>query len=266
MREEGGPMVMGGARSNPLFRRIFGDAFPSTSALAIDLCNRGEVNNASQMIHLGSGMGSVSSLISGRFGCTISGVESLPIMVENANADWAKDSVEFQCSPLHSAPFPDAWATHLLTESRLSVSRQPETILAEARRLLCDGGILMNSELVISDSSLLEDKVKLFMDNIFGSESDLSISGWVTLLETNGFHVIESREEQRVMLSNRAKMKKALFGTRLLRKMGRLSLSDFGLESLEEDFDAIANSALMAIDAGIISYGSFISKSQSFAI
>jgi hypothetical protein len=104
------------------------------------------------------------------------------------------------------------------------------------------------------------------MDNIFGSESDLSISGWVTLLETNGFHVIESREEQRVMLSNRAKMKKALFGTRLLRKMGRLSLSDFGLESLEEDFDAIANSALMAIDAGIISYGSFISKRQSFAI
>jgi hypothetical protein len=62
------------------------------------------------------------------------------------------------------------------------------------------------------------------------------------------------------MQSNRKKLGRAMMGFRLLQRTGRLSLSELGLGAFEDDFNEVVNSALMAMDEGLISYGSFVSK------
>jgi|TARA_B110000116_G_scaffold7940_1_gene6781 ubiquinone/menaquinone biosynthesis C-methylase UbiE len=257
--ERPGPF-MDGVRSIPLFRRYFGDAFPSNSNLAIDLCKRGGVSSSSQLVHLGCGPGTVSSIVSSKFGCTISGIDPSPDLIGIGITEWKREALEFECAPLDRCPLIDAWGTHLLTESRLSVVKNPSHILKEAHRLLSDDGILMNSELVVTNPSLLDDNVNRFLDTIFGQDADLSIDGWVVLIEENGFEIIEAREERQIMQSNRKKLGRAMMGFRLLQRTGRLSLSELGLGAFEDDFNEVVSSTLKAMDDGLISYGSFISK------
>lgn len=260
MRLERSDPFMDGVRSLPLFRRYFGDAFPSNSDLAIDLCKRGGVSTSSQLVHLGCGPGTVSSIISSKFGCTISGIDSSPNLIGIGITEWKRESLEFECASLDKSPLIDAWGTHLLTESRLSVVRNPSQILKEAHRLLSDNGILMNSELVVTNPSLLDKNVNRFLDTIFGQDEDRSMDGWVNLIEANGFDIIEAREERQIMQSNRKKLGRAMMGFRLLQRTGRLSLSEVGLGAFEDDFNDVVNSTLKAMDAGLITYGSFISK------
>lgn len=260
MRRERSGSPMDGVRSLPLFRRYFGDAFPSNSNLAIDLCKRGGVSKTSQLIHLGCGPGTVSSIVSSKFGCTISGIDSSPNLIGAALTEWKRESLNFECAPLNKTPLTDASATHLLTESRLSVDRNPSQILGETHRLLSDNGILMNSELVVTNSSLLDENVNRFLDTIFGQDEDRSMDGWVNLIEANGFDIIEAREERQIMKANRKKLGRAMVGFRLLQRTGGLSLSELGLGALEDDFNEVVNSTLTAMDDGLISYGSFISR------
>jgi SAM-dependent methyltransferase len=257
--ERSGPF-MDGVRSMPMFRRYFGDAFPSNSNLAIDLCKRGGVSSTSQLVHLGCGPGTVSSIVSSKFGCTITGIDPSPNMIGIGITEWKREDLEFECAPLDRSPLIDAWGTHLLTESRLSVVRNPSQILKEAHRLLSDDGILMNSELVVTNPSLLDENVNRFLDVIFGQDSDCSMDGWASLIEKNGFDIIEAREDRQIMQSNRKKLGRAMMGFRLLQRTGRLSLSELGLGAFEDDFNEVVNSALMAMDEGLISYGSFVSK------
>lgn len=257
--ERPGPF-MDGVRSLPLFRRYFGDAFPSNSNLAIDLCKRGGVSGSSQLVHLGCGPGTVSSIISSKFGCTISGIDSSPNLIGIALTEWKRESLGFEHASLDKTPLINAWGTHLLTESRLSVVRNPSQILKEIHRLLSDDGILMNSELVVTNPSLLNENVNQFLDTIFGQDEDRSMDGWVSLIEANGFDVIEAREERQIMKANRKKLGRAMMGFRLLQRTGGLSLSELGLGAFEDDFNEVVNSTLKAMDDGLISYGSFISK------
>ena len=62
------------------------------------------------------------------------------------------------------------------------------------------------------------------------------------------------------MRSNGKKFRRALMGLNLLRRTKQFSFSDFGLSSLEDDFDSITKSTLSAINDGIITYASFISQ------
>lgn len=251
---------MTGLRTNRLFRTMFGDAFPSTSELALNLCDRGGVESTSQVIHLGSGMGSVSTQIARQNGCMVTGVEPQSVLHQTAHSDYAGDSLEFLCAPLDSSPLPDAWGTHILTESRLTMTKEPECLLAEIRRLLSDTGTLMNSEILVTDVSSLDERVKRFLDLLHGQDADLTLDGWRSLLEDGGFDVLEAREEPQIMRSNTTKLNRAMMGVRLLRSTGRLSLSDYGLAEFEEDFDEWSVATLKALDDGIISYASFISK------
>ena len=128
-----------------MFRRYFGDAFPSNSNLAIDLCKRGGVSASSQLVHLGCGPGTVSSIVSSKFGCTISGIDPSPDLIGIGITEWKREALEFECAPLDRCPLIDAWGTHLLTESRLSVVRNPSQILKESHRILSDDGKLIQS-------------------------------------------------------------------------------------------------------------------------
>jgi hypothetical protein len=147
-----------------------------------------------------------------------------------------------------------------LTESRLSVVRNPSQILKESHRILSDDGKMMNSELVVTNSSLLDGNVNRFLDTIFGQDADRSMDGWVSLIEANGFEIIEAREERQIMQSNRKKLGRAMMGFRLLQRTGRLSLSELGLSAFEDDFNEVVSSTLKAMDDGLISYGSFVSR------
>jgi hypothetical protein len=251
---------MGGMKTNLIFRRLFGDAFPSSSALAIDLCKRGEITQTSQLAHLGCGVGTVSSLISSHFSCAIMGVESISQLIEIANVECANELLKFECAPLHKTPFPSARYTHILTEANLSVYRQPIRLLNEASRLLVNDGLLLNSEIVITDVSRLDAKVSEFLTIALGDDSTYTLDDWVSLLETSGFSVIQAQIEPSIMRSNGKKLRRALFGVNLLRRTKQISFSELGLEALEDDFDAISKATLTAIDNGIITYASFISK------
>ncbi|MBC8437752.1 MAG: methyltransferase domain-containing protein [Euryarchaeota archaeon] len=250
---------MHGIRGNLVFRRVFGDAFPSSSDLAIDLCRKGGVSSSSQLIHLGSGLGSVSSIISQKFGCAVSGVEVVDKLVESSSSEWTSSNLEFQCAQLDSAPFPDAWGTHILIESRLSSSTNPHRILNEANRLLSDGGTMMSSEIIINDEEKLHPTSMDFLARM-RPDFDYSLSSWNALLESNDFDVLQMDEEPRIMKNNATKLRRALLGARLLRRTGRLNLNEFGLGEFEDNFDEIASRTLQAMESGAISYASFISK------
>ncbi|MDP6742773.1 MAG: class I SAM-dependent methyltransferase [Candidatus Thalassarchaeaceae archaeon] len=251
---------MSGMRSNPIFRRMFGDAFPSSSNLAFDMCKRGEVSSTSHMIHLGCGVGSVSSLINSRFSCNISGVDASSNLIEIANSEYARDTLKFDCAPLHKTNFSDSVATHVFTEAILSIHRNPKQLFDEIKRCLTADGLLLNSEIVITDSTKLDARVNKFLNVALGDDSTYSLDDWECLLETNGFDVIQAQIEPSIMRSNGKKLRRALFGVNLLRKTGQISFSALGLGALENDFDAIAKATLTAIDDGIITYASFISK------
>lgn len=205
-------------------------------------------------------MGSVSNIIHNKFSCRVTGVEPNSLLCDAAHTDYANEMLDFECASLHTAPFPDGWATHILTEARLSLTANPERVLREARRLLSDSGTLMNSELVVTDVASLDDRVKRFLDLLHGGDADLTLRGWKSLLEQNGFDVLESVEEPQIMRSNAVKINRAMVGARLLRRTGRLSLSDYGMGEFEEDFEELASASLSAMNEGVISYASFVSK------
>ncbi|MBO57899.1 MAG: hypothetical protein CMA77_02760 [Euryarchaeota archaeon] len=247
-------------RSNPLFRKMFGDSFPSSSNLAIDLCNRGGLTNDSKLIHLGCGTGGVSSLLYSRFNCQIMGVDPSAQLIDIANSESARGSLSFDNSPLHKTPFSNSGATHILSEANLSIYQQPTLLFDEIKRCLGSNGMLLNSELVITDSSLLDERVNKFLSTSIGSGLSRTLDNWKMLLRENGFEIIETQMEPSIMRSNGKKFRRALMGLNLLRRTKQFSFSDFGLSSLEDDFDSITKSTLSAINDGIITYASFISQ------
>jgi len=251
---------MAGMRGNPIFRRMFGDAFPSNTNLAFDLCKRGEVSSSSNVLHIGCGVGSVSSLINSKFSCSVSGVDVSSPLIEIANSEYARGPLKFECNPLHKTSFPESAATHVFTEAILSINRRPVQLFDEIHRCLIGGGFLLNSEIVITDSSKLDARVNKFLNIALGDDSTYSLDDWKTLLKTNGFDVTQAQIEPSIMRSNAKKLRRALFGLNLLRRTKQVSFSELGLGALEHDFDAIVKSTLTAIDDGIITYASFISK------
>ncbi len=247
-------------RSNPLFRRMFGDAFPSSSNLAIDLCNRGGVSKNSMLLHLGCGIGGVSSLLYSKFNCQIMGVDSSSQLIDIAKSESARGSLSFDQSPLHETSFPHSEASHILTEANFSIYQKPDQLFDEVKRCLASNGMLLNSELVITDSSLLDARVNKFLSTSIGSGLSRTLDDWKILLQANGFEIIEAQIEPSIMRSNGKKFRRALLGLNLLRRTKQFSFSDLGLSSLEDDFDSITKSTLSAINDGIITYASFISK------
>ncbi len=247
-------------RSNPLFRRMFGDAFPSSPSLAIDLCNRGGITNNSKLIHLGCGIGGVSSLIYSKFNCQIKGVDSSAQLIDIAKSESARGTLTFEASPLHKTSFSNSEATHILTEANFSVYQQPTQLFDETKRCLADDGFLLNSEIVITDPSLLDTRVNKFLSTALGDGLTHTLDGWKMVLQTNGFDVVEAQIEPSIMRSNGKKLRRALLGLNLLRRTKQFSFSDLGLSALEDDFDSITKATLSAINDGIITYASFISK------
>ena len=243
-----------------MFRRMFGDAFPSTSDLALNLCGRADLTKSSTMLHLGCGVGSVSSLIYSKYGAKMICFDPFQSLIDTANSESSRDDLKFQCSDLNNLPFPNGGASHILTEAKLSIHKNPSVLLNEVKRCLNNDGLLMNSEIVITDQSQLNPKVNQFITTALGSNSARTLDDWKSLLSSNNFDVIESQIEPKIMRSNARKLSRALFGLRLLRRTGQFSLSDMGLGALEKEFDVVAKDSIKAINDGFITYASFISK------
>ena len=247
-------------RTNSLFRRAFGDAFPSNLDVAYSLCERGGVGEGCQLVHFGSGTGSVSYLLASRTGCSVAGVDSSAQLVELAKSERQNTDVEFQHSPLTQVPYPDGWGTHLLTESILTRTPTLPPMFDEIRRLLSSDGKLLNSEIVVADGRSLPPEVARFTDLMMGEDCLRTIDGWRQVIEANGFDVLECREEPRVMRRNGEKLRRALMVVNMLRRTGRFSLAEFGLGAFENDFDETAMAGLKAMADGTLSYASFISE------
>lgn len=62
------------------------------------------------------------------------------------------------------------------------------------------------------------------------------------------------------MRRNGEKLRRALMVVNMLRRTGRFSLAEFGLEAFENDFNETAMAGLTAMADGTISYASFISE------
>ncbi len=247
-------------RANPLFRRAFGDAFPSNVDVAYSLCDRGGVGQGVQLVHFGCGAGSVSYLLSARTGCSVAGVDSSAELVELAKSERQAGDVEFQHSHLTQVPYPDGWGTHLLTESILTRTPTLPPMFDEIRRLLSRDGKLLNSEIVIAEGRTLAPEVARFTDLVLGEDSLRTIDGWRQVIEENGFDVLECREEPTVMRRNGEKLRRALMVFSMLRRTGRFKLAEYGLGAFEKEFDVLARAGIAAMADGTISYASFISE------
>jgi len=247
-------------RGSRTLLKVFGDAFPSSTDLIFEACGKANLDGNSQLVHIGCGPGSVSSLIHSRYDCAISACEILPDMVTNATASWGTDRLIFEVGGVPRVPFPDAWGTHLLAEFRCSPLIDPVPAFAEFKRLLSDDGTLMLTELVIEDTSKLSPPLRKAMASLAPGLNLRSMSDWTALLTTAGFEVRDSWIDKETQRQNGRKLRMAARGALLLRKTGRLKMADYGLGELEEQFDQLAIDAITAIEDGTIQIGVFLAQ------
>ncbi len=158
------------------------------------------LDSTDQVLEIGCGTGIIALGIANRCG-SVTGVDISPVMIEQARTKAASENVQnvtFEVFDGYSLPLGDSSFDTVLLFNVLYIVKEPQTLLAEAGRLLKPGGIL------VSATDCLAEPVNLYSRIVMAYEwvmHKLGIIPFISffrkkdvenLLTENGFTVKET--------------------------------------------------------------------------
>jgi ubiquinone/menaquinone biosynthesis C-methylase UbiE len=108
------------------------------------LLDKLDIDEDTDVLDIGSGIGGPVRLVAQRFGCRVTGIDLTPAFVETARAlsemSGASDRIRFEVGSATDLPLPDAsFDVALLLHVGMNIPDKP-ALFREARRVLRDGG------------------------------------------------------------------------------------------------------------------------------
>lgn len=149
------------------------------------LIKKAGIRKGSRVLDVGCGLGRTSYRLASEIGCTVTGVDIMPKMIEQARATARKmkveDKVRFMEGDARSLPFDDGSFDVVLVESVTIFVEDVARALAEYSRVLKPGGVLCDNEVCITRKSTeaLKDDLK-DLEAIFTAFSSRTDRGIMT--------------------------------------------------------------------------------------
>ena len=191
-------MDPGDIASNPMVRNALGDSFPASPEVTIRLCREAGVDEYSNVLHLGAGVGTVCQMITETFGCNTTGVVLIEQLLQHCI--FEDERVNYVHSKMAEPPFEAHTYSHVLVECRFIAHNDLPSVLAAAKAMLIPGGQLIVNEPVIGAGSKLPkvigrifDETKLSQIIVKRNAMDIGIE-----ITSAGFEMIHSQPEPEV--------------------------------------------------------------------
>lgn len=164
----------------------------ATRAL-IDLC---PVNANSHVIEIGCASGKTACYLARRYGCSVTGVDILPGMVElakaRARAEGVTGKVDFMVGDAQKLPVGDDLFDIVLGEFITALVDDKEGAIREYIRVAKPGGTIGLNEATWLKASPPQEIIG-FLDRTAGFKGELfAIDGWKNLLERSGIKQIRA--------------------------------------------------------------------------
>ncbi|OPY30288.1 MAG: hypothetical protein A4E28_00345 [Methanocella sp. PtaU1.Bin125] len=143
------------------------------------------INKGSKVLDVGCGLGKTACRLAADPGCTVTGVDIMPKMVEQAKATAKKagvsDRVNFMEGDARKLPFGDNTFDAVIVESVTVFVEDVARAVAEYKRVLKPGGVLCDNEVCVTRKSAEELKDDLKdLEAIFTAFSSKTDRGIMT--------------------------------------------------------------------------------------
>lgn len=162
-------------------------------ASSMELAQRAGIRPGMKGVDLCSALGAGCRFLVTNFKAVMSGVDATPRMIEEAKkrAPFAEWGVEFKPASVLDIPYPAGTFDFVWGEDAWCYVTDKDKLIAEAARVLKNGGIIAFTDWVEGPAGLTEAEALRF--NTFMKFPDLqSIPGYKSLLEKHGFEVKEA--------------------------------------------------------------------------
>ncbi len=191
-------MDAGDVASNPMIRNALGDSFPASPEVTLRLCREADVDQYSNVLHLGAGVGTVCQLLIETFGCKATGVVMIEPLLQHCV--YEDERVEYMYSKMNELPLEHGTFTHVLIECRCIAQSDLGAIFTTAKQMLAPGGQLIVNEPVLASGSLLPKIIGRMVGETRINEKIHQRTAMEIGIEITsaGFDMIESRSEPEV--------------------------------------------------------------------
>lgn len=162
-------------------------------ASSMELAQRAGIRPGMKGVDLCSALGAGCRFLVTNFEAVMSGVDATPRMIEEAKkrAPFAEWGIEFKLASVLDIPYPAGTFDFVWGEDAWCYVTDKDKLIAEAARVLKNGGIVAFTDWVEGPAGLTEAEALRF--NAFMKFPDVqSIPGYKRLLEKHGFEVKEA--------------------------------------------------------------------------
>ncbi len=163
------------------------------------MVQQGRIDRHSRVLDLGCGNGTTAIWLAESQGCRVTGVDLSEVRVDNAVKAQAeqspelRDRLEFHKASATELPFADGHFTHLWSQAVIYHVHDKSAALAEAYRVLQDGGIMVFDDLLRPRRDISADAQKYVYDRLL-FDTEFSFESYQTALKAHGFKILETRD------------------------------------------------------------------------
>ena len=250
-------MDVGDVASNSLLRSTLGDSFPASPRVTLRLAEEAGVDENSNLLHLGCGVGTVCQILIGTYDCKATGVVEMEDLLQYAT--FEDERVQYVHAPLSSPPFVPHTFTHVLIEARCVVISELSSVLAAARMMLAPNGVLMINDLVMGGSHSLPPTLGKMVGDTTGNgvltfrdESDISNE----VLKA-GFSIDVCREEPEVTNRILGKLNQMSMMLKMALRLSAFNPKSHGIPFTTKEIIAAFDEIRKGIDDGTFQWYSW---------
>ncbi|MDP6899826.1 MAG: class I SAM-dependent methyltransferase [Candidatus Thalassarchaeaceae archaeon] len=250
-------MDVGDVAGNALLRSTLGDSFPASPRVTLRLAEEAGVDENSNLLHLGCGVGTVCQILIGTYGCKATGIVEMEELLQHATFD--DERVQYIHAPLSNPPFVPHSFTHVLIEARCIIFSDLSSILEAAKMMLAPNGVLMINDLVMGGGQSLPPMLGKMMGDTTGNgvltfRDETEISNEVLKA---GFSIDVCREEPEVTNRILAKLNQISMMLKMALRLSGFNPKSHGIPFTTKEIIAAFNEIKKGIDDGTFQWFSW---------